>query len=276
MILYRYCAPKRLADLEAAKLRYCQPHLFNDPFELRPHFAESMSDEVALAVSKQEAEIWGMSEEDRAAVFDFSRNPKVKARSVAIMRQIIFQYSSRTSGFVCLSEHNDSLLMWAHYAQRHEGFVVGFDVDEWNLTQGDAAISPQGHLRQVVYSETRPTAQYLINLSLQDIFFTKGKEWAYEAEWRVGRDLPIGSDKSNALFLKVIAGQPIPPTFYSDVHLFDFPRKSVRTVIMGVRSSKKTKSRIKKILLDHPSYRSVELYTAELDQRSFQLTFSRW
>jgi hypothetical protein len=56
MILDRYSGPKRVTDLVRASLRYTQPHLFNDPFELRPHFAEDMSDELMLKVSIQEAQ----------------------------------------------------------------------------------------------------------------------------------------------------------------------------------------------------------------------------
>jgi hypothetical protein len=216
-----------------------------------------------------------MSEDDRAAVFEHGRDPIAKGKHAAAMRRVIFEVSTRSTGFVCLSERKDSLLMWAHYAQRHEGFVIGFDLDEWNLTQGDAVISDRGHLRQVVYSASRPSARYLTELSRQDMFFTKGKEWAYEAEWRVGRALPIDNDELTTLVLKSIGGVPIPAKVCSDVYLFDFARSSVREVISGVRSSRMTQMRIKKILRQHSSYCSVDLYTAELDQSSFQLVFNR-
>jgi hypothetical protein len=34
---------------------------------------------------------------------------------------------NKNVGVLCLSEVRDSLLMWGHYTENHEGFVIGFD-----------------------------------------------------------------------------------------------------------------------------------------------------
>ena len=33
-------------------------------------------------------------------------------------------------GILCLSEVRDSILMWGHYTDSHQGFVIGFDSDQ--------------------------------------------------------------------------------------------------------------------------------------------------
>lgn len=34
---------------------------------------------------------------------------------------------SKTAGIVCFSATNDNILMWSHYADQHNGVVIGFD-----------------------------------------------------------------------------------------------------------------------------------------------------
>ena len=34
---------------------------------------------------------------------------------------------SLTQGYLSMSSTNSSILMWSHYANNHEGYIIGFD-----------------------------------------------------------------------------------------------------------------------------------------------------
>ncbi len=104
----------------------------------------------------------------------------------------LFQKGMKDAKVLCLSERRDSVLMWSHYAQLHEGVVFEFAcVPELDSVWGSAM--------RVRYSDSMPPAfddESLIRLGsgqghssprdLLDKFVTaKAHDWAYEREWRV-------------------------------------------------------------------------------------------
>jgi hypothetical protein len=86
----------------------------------------------------------------------------------------------------CVSETNDSILMWSHYAANHTGVVVKF------LAVSDLD-SPLILARPVRYSKEIPRLSYEIMLDgekgrmaiLDTLTLSKSGVWAYEKEWRV-------------------------------------------------------------------------------------------
>jgi hypothetical protein len=83
------------------------------------------------------------------------------------------------SGMLCFSRNWSNPVQWSHYADKHCGLCLGFDV-------------PCEHLRKVSYSKKRffVDAQRLLNPSqldektAQDLLFTKFSHWRYENEIR--------------------------------------------------------------------------------------------
>lgn len=72
----------------------------------------------------------------------------------------------------CFSEVNDSLLMWAYYANKYEGVCVQFDVTGYDLLY-------QG-LRRVAYTDL-----YYGNYGEIGNYFRKSSQWQHEKEWRI-------------------------------------------------------------------------------------------
>ena len=64
----------------------------------------------------------------------------------------------RTKDFVVLSlpENRDSLLMWAHYTDRHRGFLIAFDDSDGGILAGG---SPHRDFGPVCYCHHRPTLE---------------------------------------------------------------------------------------------------------------------
>ncbi|MBP3441248.1 MAG: DUF2971 domain-containing protein [Clostridia bacterium] len=94
-----------------------------------------------------------------------------------------------TMGISCLSEINDSLLMWAHYANNHKGICVEYNLMEINKKLGFSPVP-------IIYSENKVA----FNTFSQDFsdddattvliksITSKSPEWSYEKEWRIIRD----------------------------------------------------------------------------------------
>jgi len=107
--------------------------------------------------------------------------------------------SNKKMRVLCLSEKCDSILMWSHYANKHQGVCIGFAREASSDLGDDAACSP------VVCDDTYPKPRFLEIFSddgrlTHNLFYRKAKGWDYEKEWRL---LYEGSDPKTALPSKI-------------------------------------------------------------------------
>ena len=77
-------------------------------------------------------------------------------------------------GVTCLSECEDSILLWSHYTASHTGMCLTFDVKEKPKT-----------LFKVEYSRTFPEFMGRVNTDFHKYLVTKGEAWQYEKEHRL-------------------------------------------------------------------------------------------
>lgn len=79
---------------------------------------------------------------------------------------------SKSNGILCFSSTWKNPVLWSHYADRHRGVCLGFDI-------------PRGILEPVSYVDTRVTQpQVLDEAFMKCLLFTKFVHWAYEQEYR--------------------------------------------------------------------------------------------
>jgi hypothetical protein len=79
----------------------------------------------------------------------------------------------------CLSATNDNILMWSHYALKHHGICLGFDISSNPVFKKTA---------QVKYAKRYPRADYYrVNDEqyYEYSLLTKSDSWKYEKEWRL-------------------------------------------------------------------------------------------
>jgi hypothetical protein len=77
------------------------------------------------------------------------------------------------TGIICFSGNWKNPVQWAHYADKHKGLCLGFDIDPI-------------HLKKVEYSEDRiPHANSMTEELVFKLLRTKYAHWAYEEEYRV-------------------------------------------------------------------------------------------
>jgi hypothetical protein len=176
--LYHFTAARfGLDDIQHTRLKIAQIADLNDPFELRCMDTSGRSIRWA---------------------YDGWRD-KISARF----------------GVLCFSEHWSDILQWSHYADRHRGICLGFEVA--------GAPSKFGKVRYVTDKDPRPEKpdEAFVWRSLT----TKFKGWEYEREWRVfttlkdcvwsdcaGRDLFFADFGKELVLREVLLGCESPTT----------------------------------------------------------------
>ena len=256
-ILYKYLSLDRLDVLKSKTIRFTQPGDLNDPCEFRPFIKASAS---LQEVKDKAREIINQEVEKALAQFDPSIRDFVrKSLNVAEIEadvpglyrivdpgllpnaaDVITENLNQTVGVLCLSELRDSALMWAHYADSHQGFVVGFNSEHSFFSKRRGENDEFGFLRRVEYEPQRPQV-VLTNTSSLDWFQTKFDQWAYEKEWRILRVLSEASYRSERT--------PFP------VCLFEFPPDAVMEIIVGMRFPKLRIAEVQALTVTFPSVR---------------------
>lgn len=155
--VYHFCRPDHgVSNLICRRLKVSTFMDLNDPFELLCH---DVSDELT--------------------------------------RKRLNQFKSVVSskhGLLCFSKSFHSPVQWAHYADRHRGLCLGFDV-------------PSDFVGDVAYTSKRlnfnASALDLANgfsRQVSELFMTKYKHWSYEQEVRMLGDLKVPDPESGLYF----------------------------------------------------------------------------
>lgn len=190
---------------------------FNDPFEMVPgNYASSLPLEDA-----------------REFISDSTR---LEDPLYHIENSLDVQAGVRASlGIICFSACNDSLLMWSHYGNNHDGICIEFDANSDFFTgkyKYSALGEPceyyknVGELTKVTYSKARPL--FIDPAELQNdtkSWLTKSYDWAYEQEYRIILPVDHAITHNELLFYRI-------------------EKESIKSVIIGCQVSKIKKEEI--------------------------------
>lgn len=156
----------------------------------------------------------------------------------------------------CFSESNDSLLMWGHYANKHQGFCIEYDLS--SIQEED---NFKKYLFPVEYVRDRfdMTDSYIdraINkLDIQkealiDSVLYKSEEWEYEKEWRI---IITSNEYEKNSFIT-----PKPKAIYLGSNI----EKINKTKILEIAN--KNKIQVFQMRLDYKSYKISPKYLHEI------------
>jgi Protein of unknown function (DUF2971) len=85
-------------------------------------------------------------------------------------------------GLICFSEDWVNPLLWSHYADKHRGICLGFEVDKRIL-------------HKITYVKERsPLRLPLTKETADELLWTKYWDWKYEGEWRIWLQLDERED----------------------------------------------------------------------------------
>jgi hypothetical protein len=123
-----------LDDIQKKRIKISEIDQLNDPFEL-----------------------WCVSQEDLQLRFALREYKKEMAKRF---------------GMICFCKHWHNPLLWSHYADKHRGMCLGFDVD-------DRVLKAVDYVQERSDLKTPPTKE-----SADELLFTKYRDWQYEEELR--------------------------------------------------------------------------------------------
>ncbi|MGI2922194.1 DUF2971 domain-containing protein [Vibrio diabolicus] len=131
----------------------------------------------------------------------FELNPSSKKSNKSLSESSYFDYA-----VISLSETNNNLLMWAHYADQHKGVVIELDTNHelfksytpYPILRFDEELDAEvldevenakresikaGQIQRVRYNSRRPNLDRFE--TIREHFLVKSDEWIYEKEHRI-------------------------------------------------------------------------------------------
>jgi hypothetical protein len=240
------------------------PKSFNDPFDcmltlssyennkiinlnilyhLDKHGELTCADRKKLLSSDKPYETLEEIRNNYSNLSDESNIEKVKTDMEIYKKSAVDKYKDHLR-VLCLSEKNDSILMWSHYADNHKGLCIEYVFDE----HPDIVES----LYPVVYTDKRPMlskSNIESNKEPMHTILCKSPDWSYEKEWRY-----------------IAIKQP-----YDDTPFHLSAPKSIKTIYLGV-DAKKHYPNCVEILMELAQTRGVPVHEMKFDETKYRLT----
>lgn len=283
MLIYKYLPPARVDVLAEGLLRCTPPADLNDVFELRPPINSVFSAAKAQeAVDKYWPQVIANADSGPAWVARlipkpvtrllFRRVPALYAMRHQLLRELKSAMNSslleetRASvndgfdpvrarvGVVSFSSNAGSPAMWAHYAQDHEGYVVGYDGEHEVFRSPPPGGEFLCKLGPVRYVHNGVDAFEALG---PDLFFLKSDVWKYEEELRLVVGLEGG-----------LARRELPTG--KELQFLQVPPDAVREVIIGARAAKDLVGDIRSVL-QAPDYRHISLLQGRNSVATYQV-----
>jgi hypothetical protein len=232
--LFKYCDGNGIDILQWLRLKVTPPNQFNDPFEFLPKIAFSNDEHRSLT------DLDGMVDS-----------------------------ISETHALACFSKVPDNLLMWSHYAHRHRGIVVEFDMN-------NSFFSSAKNLMPVNYCSERARA----SLDSNGIFAfdehetlvarIKSPAWSYEDEWRWLLKVEDCAKTDTEPFGRCPkCGSPIDRPDGTRLYV-KIPSDAVASVIFGVRCCPETENAVRE-LKKREDLHHLRLWRAKRDEHEFKI-----
>lgn len=181
--IYKYFRDdqRNVEAVKSNKLWYSAPCKFNDVFD-----CDILIDEKAILNSalKQFPDRRGV----RPGSPVWKEVQKKIVKEIPTLRATLDGLKTKT-GIACLSESDDSILMWSHYANNHRGMCVEYDLLKINEQLCFSPVPVVYGGERVHFGTIEPDKfEAESHRVLIESLTTKSQEWDYEREWRIIRD----------------------------------------------------------------------------------------
>jgi hypothetical protein len=214
--LYKYCSYTQhcLSILIKKKIWLAKPESFNDPFDCNIRFKPKTNSEAL----KKYIDITGRS----------TGNPD---KDLEIYLEGLKQFQNKDMknfGVFAMSQINDNILMWSHYADKHKGFCIEFERLPNNLLGDYEITQPIDYCCDYPDVDPLDSTGNIDRFLFRKMLFSKAKDWAYEKEWRLAYD---EGDKEEAM------------------------PANISSIIFGLKMLEQQKNDIREILKGQPEIR---------------------
>jgi hypothetical protein len=261
-VLYKYCEQIGVVKiLEELELKLPFVSQVNDPLECLPFFY--CPDDKGLIEARY---LSVLNQRNLPHPANYKRTLDKLYETGEIQKELAesslkFQREwNRKNCLLSVSKTARNTVMWAHYADKHKGAVIGIDFDIFfPETQKARGI----WLDPVKYSEQRPTINILTDFkgspeAYLKAIFTKSNEWRYEQEFRAvlahgDTDFKKLEQQGLACFREFNGKK----TWFLRLN-----PESIKEIIFGLFTEESLKLAIRK-LVERPELQHVKLYQTE-------------
>lgn len=207
--------------------KFTNPLYFNDPFDCN---------EQLLNINVEKSAIIDYVKNSQ---YKFNRNQRRKITNHHEQYDYVKVLKTEKERFkiCCFSTQKDNVLMWSHYADKHKGICLGFELP---ILCKDYSIYPVNYISKIERIHGMVSMAYVFNYWLT----RKSSYWKYESEVRA-----ISIDKPD---------------------LINFEQGLLKEVIFGCKVKKKEIEFIKK-LMKMNNYKKVKFMVMEIDRSTFDL-----
>jgi len=178
--------------IEDSEFYFSSPLYFNDPFDCNLCFKDRYTKEEIIAKYEKYSLNMGISKDLLIAKYGLESEHFLKF-ATKFTQEVVSQ-----SGILSLSELNDNITMWSHYAKNHEGLAFELDVKEdYDFFKSYGKVEYRDNYNLLSYTD-------ISNDSLATLFLTKFTDWKYEDEVRIINYKTTGAMKFKKSALRTI------------------------------------------------------------------------
>lgn len=266
--LFKYASLARWEDIvQRCQLRFTQLGDLNDPFETQA--VRTIPEVGSLEFYKYAA-----TQGSPNLIFtpQEMRERALRRQKAALERNEYINEVLPLLGVLSLAERGDNLLMWAHYADNHNGILIEFNLDneffaaDYRPTKWPCEHDSLFKLRKIKYKRGVPRLDEDRRKDLEQLVFTKSTDWSYEQEWRLCRAVHDADGVKPKDPLK--SKDPLFP-----IYLFSFPTSAIRSLYFGCRISREQIEERTKTIREDSRYKNIKLYSAQLRKDEFGIRF---
>lgn len=102
----------------------------------------------------------------------------------------VFKAFDQAQGVLCFSESYKITLMWSHYADKHKGMCLGFDI-------------PDDLVTKIKYRQKRlpPPSKIQSSNFMDEVLSVKHSGWRYEKEYRLDVPLKVAAHRDDIYYM---------------------------------------------------------------------------
>lgn len=257
------------------KIRFTQPIFFNDPFEiklvskgfktkneLKKQFLKEFEKNIFKEYTSNDVIKNIMNYKDFLLHVNTNKEEYLNkfiatATDDNLNKEFIKTFDEKLNnvlGILSLTAKEDNLLMWAHYANEHKGFVIEFEKENAFFEPMDANNYIYKGIQKVNYSKKRPN-NFLSDYNFDELFLTKSIEWEYEEEYRIIKRLD-GADEIK-----------------EKIYLFNFPKNLIKAIYCGFNMNSEKKNTILKIIMKDEELHHIKVFDTKISDKYYKLEF---
>ena len=230
----------------SAQLYFARPSEFNDPFESKPQIVglETYKERQEYVDDYIRRECGERKYKERKTL---KKQFLIRLSDLALVKKGIHKLLDENGIFSAAKKWSQNL-MWAHYADSHKGFCVGFEFN--NMFDPNMGVA-----HEVRYSKEYPKFGPEFFMGDHDTYnerlfettlATKSFDWSYEEEVRY---IKLSRDGGSGIY--------------------SFDKNSLKEVIIGALASPKNRSEIIKAITKSMPW--VRIYQAKLSVSKYEL-----